>query len=224
MAQLSPYVSISSSMSGLVSSNESRRSNDALSYMGLERKPADINQSLASVLTASDVDSARHVSLRRTAQPEHLRSAATIAIESSRRLDHEFSDAASYHTSRSGKYGLPSQSALTRKNASTDSEFTSGSSAAMQKAPVMTKKPFAAAVQVSSGDGTAKRKSLQKFNSCSTLFTIDNTLYKSGNSREYMESTLKVIAYAISSHLERTYAFYRVCAEHEEKKRVGTAK
>jgi hypothetical protein len=54
-----------------------------------------------------------------------------------------------------------------------------------------------------------KRNALHKFNSCSTLFTIDSTVYTPPSKPEHLDVTIRAVAHAIHTHLTRTTVLYQ---------------
>ena len=59
-------------------------------------------------------------------------------------------------------------------------------------------------------------KGMLKFNSCTTLFTLDSSLYESSNTPEHLEVTLKVISHAIAGHMERTHSLFEILADYDD--------
>ncbi|KAI3632838.1 hypothetical protein MIR68_008913 [Amoeboaphelidium protococcarum] len=91
------------------------------------------------------------------------------------------------------------------------------------KAPKLPKKPVPTkGIKSNLDDVNSSNKSLKKFNSCTTLFSIDNSLYTSIGKPEYLDVTLKVFSYAVSQHLERTYAFWKILNQFDDAKKKAS--
>jgi hypothetical protein len=87
----------------------------------------------------------------------------------------------------------------------------SQSSTGNLRAPLLPKRPMRGAEKSQPDSRIAQlaaTKNKIKFNSCTTLFTIDNTLFRPSQTPEYIEITLKSIAHAILSHMDRTYLMF----------------
>ena len=66
-------------------------------------------------------------------------------------------------------------------------------------------------------------RTIPKYNSCSTLFTVDGTLYQPAVTPMQQANTLKAIAHAIMSHVDRTYVLHKELTAFEHRYK-GTTK
>jgi hypothetical protein len=105
-----------------------------------------------------------------------------------------------------------------KKKASSDSLDSVTRRESLQKAPKLPKKLDRNDILNAK---VFKNRTIIKFNSCSTLFTVDSTLFKPSASPRNLDITLKSVAYAISTHLQRTYSLYTELHAYEKQNKLG---
>lgn len=64
-------------------------------------------------------------------------------------------------------------------------------------------------------------KSLFKFNSCTTLFSVDNSLYEPNYTSENLQKILKSVAHVVKGHIDRTHKLFSLVQDIETNGMVG---
>ena len=93
---------------------------------------------------------------------------------------------------------------LTSNKTETHTDDSSGA-----RAPVLPKKM----VKALNSNNNHNPKSLHKFNSCTTIFTINNTVHAPVKNPEQRDLILRSVAHAIHCHLARTHEIYRILSK-----------